>query len=378
MADAPTTSIGRYFTDLPDPRKDRTRLHSLHDILVIALCAVIGGAETWVEVQEFGRAKEAFFRTFLRLGNGVPSHDTFGRVFAALSPAAFERCFVAWAQSLCDGLAGEVIAIDGKTLRRSLDRASGKSPLHMVSAWAAQHRLVLGQVATEDKSNEITAIPKLLEMLDVRDAVVTVDAMGCQKDIAGQIVKGGGDYVMSLKGNHETLHDQVAVLFQEAEAEGFEGMPHDTHTGVDGGHGRVEVRQVACTEEIGWLKDKGAWAGFKSVARVRSQRTVGDRATTEDRYYISSLDGKDARRLGQVIRHHWGVENGLHWALDVSFREDDCRVRTGHAAQNFSILRRIALNLLKRERTSKVGIKIKRHKAGWDEKYLLRVLSTPI
>ena len=378
MTDDPTTSIGRYFADLPDPRKDRTKLHSLHDILVIALCGIISGAESWVEVEEYGSAKEPWLGTFLKLPNGIPSHDTFGRLFAMLNPAAFERCFMAWVQGLCDGLAGEVIAIDGKTLRRSFDRASGKTPLHLVSAWAAEHRLVLGQVATDDKSNEITAIPELLKLLDIQNAIVTVDAMGCQKAIAGQIIEQGGDYVMGLKGNQGTLHEQVQVLFKEAQAEGYEGMRHDESRDTDKGHGRIESRRVVCTDEIGWLRDKGRWPGLRGVAMVESRRTVADQVTTERRYYITSLACDDARQLAAVIRSHWGVENGLHWALDVSFREDDCRVRTGHAAQNFSLLRRIALNLLKRETSRKIGIQAKRHRAGWDEQYLLKVLSNSI
>jgi len=370
----PTASIALHFGIMTDPRVERTKLHSLHDILVIAICAVICGADAWTEVESFGNAKKDWFSGFLDLRNGIPSHDTFGRVFAALDPKQFSECFASWLADVARNLTGQVVAIDGKTLRRSYDKASSKQAIHMVSAWAAETRLVLGQLKTEEKSNEITAIPELLKMLALRGCIVTIDAMGCQREIVGDIVDQGADYVICLKGNQETLHGDVKRFFDWAIEEDFKEFPHDFAESIDKGHGRVETRRCWCTSDTSWFQDLPKWKGLSSFAMVEGERTVGTETSVERRYFISSLDGKDAQAFACVVRSHWGVENELHWTLDVSFREDECRVRQGNAAENFSTLRRIALNLLKRS-SFKAGIKGKRLRAGWDEDYLLKVLA---
>jgi predicted transposase YbfD/YdcC len=370
----PTASIALHFGIMTDPRVERTKLHSLHDILVIAICAVICGADAWTEVESFGNAKKAWFSSFLALRNGIPSHDTFGRVFAALDPKQFSECFANWLADVARNLTGQVVAIDGKTLRRSYDKASSKQAIHMVSAWAAETRLVLGQLKTEEKSNEITAIPELLKMLALRGCIVTIDAMGCQREIVADIVDQGADYVICLKGNQETLHDDVKSFFDWAIEEDFRDFPHDFAESIDKGHGRVETRRCWCTSDTSWFQELPKWKGLSSFAMVEGERTVGTETSVERRYFISSLDGKDAQAFARVVRSHWGVENELHWTLDVSFREDECRVRQGYAAENFSTLRRIALNLLKGS-SFKAGIKGKRLRAGWDEDYLLKVLA---
>jgi len=367
-------SILEHFSDLPDPRVERTKLHQLTDILTIAICAVICGAEGWTDIELFGKSKESWFKTFLELPNGIPSHDTFGRVISALAPDAFERCFQSWIQSLAGSSGGKLIAIDGKTLRHSFDRANDKAAIHMISAWATANHLVFGQIVTDAKSNEITAIPALLQMLDLTGSTVSIDAMGCQKDIARTIIDSGGDYIFGLKGNQGTLHEDVKLFLDDAIEQGFKKNQHDFYQTVDGGHGRIETRKIWCTNQIEWLQDRSEWAGLRSIAAVECERTENKKTAIERRYFISSLDGLDAKFMAEAIRGHWGIENSLHWSLDVSFREDDSRVRKGHGAENLSRLRRIALNLLKEDKTVKVGIKGKRLKAGWDEKYLLKVL----
>jgi predicted transposase YbfD/YdcC len=360
-----------FFADLPDPRVERTKLHKLEDILAITICAVICGAEGWNEIELFGRSKQQWLKTFLELPNGIPSHDTFARVISSIRPDAFERRFQTWAQAIAEGAGDRVIAIDGKTLRRSFDNANGKAAIHMVSAWACDTKMVFGQIATDEKSNEITAIPKLLEMLVLEGSVVTIDAMGCQKKIAEKIKESNGDYIFSLKGNHGTLHDEVKLFLDDAIAN--HGVD-DYNCNADGGHGRVEVRNVWYSENVQWMADRQQWQGLASLVAVESQRTIGNKISTERRYFISSLSGINAEIIGRMIRSHWGVENTLHWSLDVSFGEDDCRIRKDFGAENFSRLRRIALNLLKQEKTAVCGIKAKQHKAGWDEKYMLKVL----
>lgn len=367
-------SVVTYFSDLPDPRSPLGRRHLLTDVLTIAICGVICGAEGWAEVEQFGGDKAAWFQSFLSLPHGIPSHDTFGRIFASLNPEAFERCFMAWMNALADRSHQRIVAVDGKTLRRSFDRASKQAAIHMVSAFATKNRVVLGQIATEAKSNEITAIPKLLELLDLRGAIVTLDAMGCQKEIARTIVEQGGDYVLAVKDNQPTLHKQVTGVMDEGLRESFQWMHHDACVETEGDHGRIETRRVSTTRDVQWLKGIGTWPGLRSLAVVESTREVQGEISYERRYYISSLDGTDAPAMAAAIRGHWGVENQLHWSLDVSFREDECRIRKGHAAENFSRLRRIALNLLKHETSVKLGIKGKRLKAGWNHDYLLKVL----
>lgn len=370
-------SILEHFADLPDPRHARGRLHRLSDLLAIAICAVVCGADGWVAVAHFARAKQKWFATFLDLANGVPSHDTFGRVFAALDPDAFERCFAGWAKALNGSSKGKLVAVDGKALRRSFAHAWDRSGMaHLVSAFVSANRLVLGQLAVDAKDNEIVAIPRLLAMLDLAGATVSIDAIGCQREIARRILDAGANYVLAVKENQPTLHGQVNRLLDEAILQRFHGMAHDAAQATDGDHGRIETRRAWCTGEVHWLTCGGEWPGLASVGVVECVREVtGGPTSTERRYYISSLDGTDAAAFAAAVRGHWGVENPLHWSLDVSFGEDDSRVRTGHAAQNLSRLRRIALNQLRRETTLPVGIAIKRQRAGWDHDYLLKVLS---
>lgn len=367
----------RFFQELPDPRGPN-RLHRLTDMLVIALCAVICGANSWTEVAMFGRCKQKWFKAFLELPHGIPSHDTFGRVFARLNPEAFERCFLAWMSSMAEVAGGRLVAIDGKSIRRSFEHAWDKSGMaHLVSAFVSSNQLVLGQMAAADKENEITVIPKLLDLLELTGAVVTIDAMGCQKSIARQIVEAGGDYVLAVKENQPTLHRKVKALMEEALLERFSGMSHGVFEETDGDHGRIETRRVWVTDEVHHLRDLEEWTGLSSLVMVESHRQVaGKEPTAERRFYISSMKGTQAQRMGGYVRGHWGIENGLHWQLDVSFREDERRIRKGHGAENFSRLCRLGLNLLKRDKTKKVGIASKRLAAGWDHDYLLNLLTT--
>jgi predicted transposase YbfD/YdcC len=368
------TSIFKQFKGLHDPRGKLGRRHLLSDMIVLAICAVICGSGGWTDIEEFANAKAAWFETFLELPHGIPSHDTFGRVFAALKPASFERCFRRWVKGLVKSSKGKLIAVDGKTLRRSFDQAAGKAAIHMISAFASANRLVFGQIKTAAKSNEITAIPKLLALLDIKGAVVTIDAMGCQRAIAQEIIEGQGDYVLAVKENQPTLHAKVKTLLDEAVAQKFKGLSGDCFSQTNKGHGRIETRTCWSTGEVHHLRGIGHWEGLKSVAMVESRRTVGGKVQRERRYYISSLDGEDAGSLAQAVRMHWGVENPLHWILDVHFSEDQSRVRKGYAAENLSRLRRIALNKLQMETSCKRSIRAKRLLAGWSHDYLLQIL----
>lgn len=372
-------SLVLHFSRLPDPRGDRGRRHKLVDVVVIAVLAVLCGAEHWTEMEEFGHAKEKWLRTFLGLPNGIPSHDTFGEVFAALSPDAFEACFRSWTLAVAGQIAG-VLAIDGKTIRRSFDAATGKTAVHMVSAWAADNGVVFGQVAVDDKTNEITAIPALLRLLNIKGLIVTIDAMGCQKEIAGQIVRQGGDYLLRVKDNQPTLRADIKGLFEWAESRGFSGLRHAHSEETTKGHGRVETRRASVLWDLRQIAGADQWPGLLCVVKVRSERTVlapagGRKTSVEDRFYISSIKTRRAEELGRAARAHWGVENGLHWRLDVTFGEDSARVRTRHAAQNLSRVRRLTLNILKlAPMTRSKSIKSKRFVAGLDHEYLLRVL----
>ena len=370
-------SIGEHFADIVDPRVKRTKRHLLLDIIVIAICGVICGADGWVAVETFGKAKEAWLRTFLELSHGIPSHDTFGRVFARLDPEAFQRSFINWVQAISELTEGQVIAVDGKTLRRSHDATLGKAAIHMVSAWATANHLVLGQLKVADKSNEITAIPALLQLLELNGCIVTLDALGCQTQIAQTIIERGADYVLRLKGNQGTLYAEVQELFAYADSCDFRDIAHDFQKTVNGGHGRIEIRKhwmISEPEFLAYLDPEGHWKDLSSIGRVEAERRNGEQVERETRYYISSLAG-DAEEFGSAVRAHWGIENQVHWILDIAFREDESRIRKGHGAQNFAVLRHIALNLLKQEQTARCGTQTKRLKAGWDTDYLRKVLT---
>lgn len=374
--DAPRGLL-RAFAELEDPRMDRTKEHKLIDILAIAVCASICGVDDWTKMEIFGRCKEKWFGTFLELPNGIPSHDTFRRVFLLLNPDAFEACFIQWVDGLVEASEGRLVAVDGKSLRGSFDRANAKTAIHMVSAWCDSNELVLGQVATDEKSNEITAIPRLLKLIDIDKAVVTIDAMGCQKEIAQTIVQEGGDYVLQLKGNQGGLHEETVQLFDQCLREDCLGISYTTAMTTNKGHGRIERRTIWATEDTHWFAEREKWANLRSLIRVLCERTVDGQTSREYHYYISSLPAADPERLLNYVRGHWSVENRLHWSLDISFADDERRTRTGHGAENASRLSRIALNLLKAEKTRKASLKAKRMMCGWDHNYLLKVLLGP-
>jgi predicted transposase YbfD/YdcC len=372
-----TCTTMTHFEALDDPRVERAKRHDLLDIVTIALCTVICGADGWVEIEEFGTAKQTWLATFLVLPNGIPSHDTFGRVFAALDGAQFAACVRGWVAAIAERTAGQVIAVDGKALRRSHDRGVGKGPLHLVSAWVCTNRLVLAQLPVTEKSNEITALPALLRMLALEGCIVTIDAMGCQTEVAQTIRDEDGAYVLALKKNQGRLHRDVEALFTEALAAPETGLVHDTHRAVDGDHGRIEIRQawvITDAATLRYLDLDGRWADLSSVGMVQAERRVGTEVSRETRYYLSSL-APSARTLNDAVRSHWGIENTVHWVLDLAFREDESRVRTGESAHNLAVLRHIALNLLRKEKTARCGIKARRLKAGWDHQYLLKVLA---
>jgi len=376
MNNKPGSSITDHFGRLEDPRIERTRLHELMDIIVIAICAIICGADDWTEVELFGNAKLSWLRTFLELPNGVPSHDTFGRVFARLNPEQFQQCFLEWVQAVSAVTGGQVIAIDGKVLRGSCDGVLGKAGIAMVSAWATANHLVLGQVKVDDKSNEITAIPKLLSLLEIAGCIVTIDAMGCQTEIAQAIVDLDADYVLAVKENQGHLYEDVKGLFDAAQELNFKDVPHGYCKTTDKGHGRLEIRQCWTLSDaalVSYLRNRDGWRNLRTIVKVVAERRVHGETSRQERYFISSLDG-DARRMLRAVRGHWGIENSLHWVLDIAFDEDHQRVRKDHGPANFAVLRHIALNLLKQDKTVKAGIKAKRLKAGWDEPYLLRIL----
>jgi predicted transposase YbfD/YdcC len=363
-----------YFKNLIDPRLKRRQLHDFQDIIMIVLCGVIAGCDEWTTIEEYAKTKLEFLKTFLKLPNGIPSHDTFGDVFAKIDPAQFEQCFLDWTLGVCQLTEGEVIAIDGKKLRGSYDHQDKKSAIHMVSAWANQNRLVLGQVKVDDKSNEITAIPQLIKVLALKGCIVTIDAMGCQNDIAQLIIEEEADYVLALKGNQPTLHQHVKDSFER------ESATH-TYTELSNDHGRVEKRQYTVLTDLKWIETASEWPGLQTLVRVESEvyQKLSQKTTHETRYYISSLQvvdkQKDTEKIAGAVRAHWGIEVCLHWSLDVSFNEDACRIRKGYADQNLSAVRKMGLNLLRHEPTVKRGIKTKRMKAGWDDAYLKNLLN---
>ncbi len=371
----PKTTIYEHFSNLEDPRVDRTKRHNLIDIITITICAVICGADTWVDIESYGQSKYKWLKKFLKLPNGIPSHDTFARVFARLDPEQLQQCFLKWIQSISQISFGEIIAIDGKTIRHSYDKSKEKPAIHMVSAWATAHRLVLGQVKVDEKSNEITAIPKLIKVLELSGCIITIDAMGCQKEIVKQIVAKNADYVITLKKNQGYLYDRVENLFNTLSKNRFEKFTSSDYWQSETGHAREERRYYQMLSNVASeLDPKGEWKNLNSIGMVDYLREEKDGKTSfERRYYLSSLPN-NAELLAKAIRQHWCIENQLHWVLDVQFNEDDSRIRKDNAPENLAIIRQIALNLLAQEKTAKNGVKNKRKRAGWDNDYLLKVL----
>ncbi|BAX60971.1 ISAs1 family transposase [Burkholderia stabilis] len=365
-------SIEEAFGGLTDPRS-RPSPHDLREILLVSLCAILSGADSWVAIQIWGESKLDWLRRYVPLEHGIPSHDTFGRVFAALDPLEFEACFVRWMRGLCPALADEVVAIDGKTVRGS--RSANQPGIHLVSAWASQMGMSLGQVRTADKSNEITAIPALLDILLLKGAIVTLDAMGCQRQIAERIVKAGGDYVLAVKDNQPTLLERVRYALEAIERVPHAYRDHTTeHQDIDKDHGRIETRWCIASDVLACgAHEPGLWPGLRSIVMVEATREMGDTKATERRYYVSSLPA-DAARIAQAVWAHWRIENSMHWVLDMAFGEDRCRARVNNAAQNFAILRRTCLNLLKADTTTKAGIKNRRLKTGASDDYRASIL----
>lgn len=371
MSLAGKLSIVTHFKNLKDPRIERRKKHLLLDIIVLTICAVIADAEGWEDIESYGRAKLEFLRGFLTLPNGIPSHDTIQRLFQRLKPAEFERCFRSWTRALAEELGLKHVAIDGKTLRRSFDNAAGKSALHLVSAWSVENHLTLGQQAVDGKSNEITAIPELLRLLELNGAVVTIDAMGCQKEIADQIIEAGGEYILAVKENQPHLHQDILDHFLDIHENGGAKCRHYRTT--EKGHGRVEQRDYYITPVPETLRNREAWRGLKSIGQVIRQVQRDGKTTGELGLYISSLE-TNAGRFGKAVRGHWGIENSCHWVLDVTFDEDRSRIRKGHGPENFAMLRRLAIALIKRLPT-KTSIRRHRKKAAWDDSHLLTILA---
>jgi len=372
MSQTKSARIQDHFAELTDPRR-REVTYPLINVVVIAVCAVICGADDFVAIAKFGRTKRKWFAKFLDLKSGIPSHDRFNAILAAIKPDEFEKCLLSWIVALHEISDGQIVAIDGKTLRRSFDKASNKSAIHMVSAWATANHISLGQVVVDAKSNEITAIPKLLEMLEISGSLVTIDAMGCQREIARRIVEAKADYCLSAKGNQPTLHQGIINFFDDHLEDDFARTQVRRYKTHEKGHGREETRYYYVCPVPKDLPDRSRWAHLRAIGITVNITRRDGKDCVEVRYYILSKY-ISARRFAEAVRGHWGIENNLHWQLDVTFQEDQCRIRKGHADANFSILRRTALSMLKNESTLKVGIKNKRLTAGWDETYLAKVL----
>jgi predicted transposase YbfD/YdcC len=375
MAKTKPVSIRQCFAHVPDPRRQHMRLHNLWDIIAITILAVIAGADSWVDVANYGLSKLDWLQTFLELPNGIPSHDTFNRVFALLDPAALQHGFLNWVQRIAQATLGRLVAIDGKTARHSFDNATGKGALHMVSAWASENRLLLGVQAVDSKSNEITAIPELLKTLEISGAIVTIDAMGCQKTIAADIRQAGADYVLAVKDNQPTLHNDILQVFSDGLENDFAGLEHHSYSTEEKGHGRVEKRLYHVLKVSKELAEQHAeWEDLRSIGMVLSERQEGDKEPSiETRVFISSMPAR-VKRFARAVRNHWGIETSLHWVLDVSFREDASRLRKDHGQANMGLMRRLAVSLLHNETTCKAGVGCKRKRAGWNDDYLVGVL----
>jgi predicted transposase YbfD/YdcC len=378
----PKKSLIEHLSTIQDPRVNRTKDHELIDILVIAICALLCRGESFNDMEDFGKAKCEWFKTFLSLPNGIPSHDTFNRLFQALDPEQFLEAFLNWTQSVRQAVPDEIVAMDGKALRRALNE--DKHPRYIVSAWAGENGLVLGQLKVDEKSNEITAVPRLLRVLELSGCIVTLDAMGCQKNIAKEIKEADAEYVLALKGNQDTIHREVKEFLDDAVAEAktwrrpgvqpeVQAAPLATKKVVEKDHGRLETREYFQSQDLGWFADRSKWEGLQSVGMVESTREINGKISKERRYYISSLP-LDIERFARAVRGHWGIENRLHWVLDVQLGEDQSRARSGYAAENLATLRRLAMNLLKSEKTKKRGIRGKQNSASWDHAYLLKLL----
>ena len=369
-------SLQEYFSVIKDHRQAGKIEHNLVDILVLCVCAVICGAEGWSDIEEFGHSRKDWLQEKGLFKNGIPVDDTIARVVSVLNPKQLQACFIGWMQEAVASTKGDVVAIDGKTIRRSFDKRRRQAAIHMVSAFACANGMVLGQEKTDEKSNEITAIPALLQLLDIKGAIVTIDAMGCQKKIARQIVEQGGDYALAVKENQKQLYDEITDFFHGCEENNFKQVDYDYYEEIDKGHGRVEIRRYWVTEELVCIGERGKWTGLRCIGMAENETHKNGKVTIDRRYYIISF-GPDAKRFGGVVRGHWGIENRLHWVLDMSFREDESRVRRENAAENFSVFRHVAVNLLRQDKSCKRGIKGKRLKAALDVRYAEKV-SAPV
>lgn len=378
MEEQGTESIAKHFRELKDPRTGNAKQHIFIEILIIAICAVICGADGWNDVELYGKNKKEWLKTFLELPKGIPSHDTFGRVFALIQPDEFQARFIEWIKAIEKLTTGQVIAIDGKQLRRSHDQDAGKAAIYMVSAWATANQVVLGQRKVDHKSNEITAIPELLKLLDIAGCIVTIDAIGTQTEIVKTIVAGGADYLLAVKENQGNLFDDIQYLFEVDAAQGFAQVQHSYAQKVNKGHGRLETREcwaIDDEEYLAYLRKGERWLGLKSIVRIIAKREIGEKVEIQISYFITSLPA-DAKAILKAKRSHWKIENQLHWVLDIAFREDDSRVRKDHGPENLAVLRHLALNLLKNEKSAKGGIHAKRLQAGWNNDYLLTILKS--
>jgi len=362
------------FSTTPDPRIDRHKKHQLIDIIIITICSVLCGADSWVEIEAVAQAKKSWFKTFLKLPNGIPSHDTFARVFQLLDPDEFQKRFQQWVDCIIHQLPkNSLIAIDGKTARRSFSKRDKSDPIHLVSAWSANHNLSLGQRKTNQKSNEITAIPKLLKILSLKGCIVSIDAIGCQKNIAKQICDQKADYLLAVKQNQQSLFNDIRLFFDDVLNRNPQPKIFDYYETIEKDHDRIETRKYWITSHIDWLTKEHSWHNLKSIALVESTRTINGHSSTQRRFFITSLDA-NAKLFAKSARDHWAIENSCHWSLDVIFREDDSRIRKGHSPQNFALIRKFALSRLKNDNSLKVGMKAKRLKAACDNNYLTKLL----